>query len=128
MALEFRSNGADQRSVFLPLFYAFYRNPSDDKLLSNPEREFIARGEAQPEDRTRAAQGAPLRYLLRQRRVGDFALGFASYNYKLLFAAYLAAELSVHRSPHRLISFSDVHQRSLAHRHGNGFGHWRMAG
>jgi MFS transporter, ACS family, D-galactonate transporter len=81
--------------LFLALFYAFYRNPSDDKFLTNVEREFIARGEAQPEDRTRAAQGAPLRYLLRQRRVWGLALGFASYNYSFyLLLTWLPSYLS----------------------------------
>src|SRR6267378_745717 len=55
--------------LYFALFYAFYRNPSEDKLLTVAEREFIARGGAQPEDRARAAKGAPLVYLIRQRRV-----------------------------------------------------------
>ena len=67
--------------VFLGLFYGFYRNPSDDKFLTAREREYIARGGAQPEDRARAEKGAPLFYLLRQRRVWGLVLGFASYNY-----------------------------------------------
>jgi MFS family permease len=67
--------------LFIALFYAFYRNPSDDQLLTATEREHIARGGAQPEDRARAEKGAPLVYLLRQKRVWGLALGFASYNY-----------------------------------------------
>ncbi|HET8925295.1 MAG TPA: MFS transporter [Candidatus Acidoferrum sp.] len=67
--------------LYLVLFYAFYHNPSEDKSLSAAEREFIARGGAQPEDAIKAAKGAPLGYLLRQRRVCGLALGFASYNY-----------------------------------------------
>src|ERR1700726_1278443 len=67
--------------LYFALFYAFYRNPSEDKLLTDAEREFIVRGGAQPEDRVRAAQGAPLAYLLQQRRVWGLVLGFASYNY-----------------------------------------------
>src|SRR6266852_3999961 len=67
--------------LYFALFYAIYRNPSEDKLLSSAEREYIARGGAQPEDRVRAAKGAPLAYLLRQHRVWGLALGFASYNY-----------------------------------------------
>ena len=67
--------------VYFALFYAFYRNPGEDKLLSAAEREFIARGGAQPEDAVRAAKGAPLAYLLRQPKVCGLALGFASYNY-----------------------------------------------
>jgi ACS family D-galactonate transporter-like MFS transporter len=67
--------------LFLALFYAFYRNPSEDKFLTSAERDYIARGGAQPEDRARAEKGAPLVYLLQQRRVWGLVLGFASYNY-----------------------------------------------
>jgi len=67
--------------VFFILFYAFYRNPSEDKRLSEVERQFIAKGGAQPEDQARAAKGAPLWYLIRQRRVSGLALGFFGYNY-----------------------------------------------
>jgi MFS family permease len=81
--------------LFLALFYAFYRNPSEDKLLSGAEREYIARGGAQPEDRARAAKGAPLAYLLRQQRVWGLALGFASYNYSFyLLLTWLPSYLS----------------------------------
>ncbi|MHB8501624.1 MAG: MFS transporter [Candidatus Acidiferrales bacterium] len=67
--------------LFFGLFYAYYRNPSEDKGLSDAERQFIAKGGAQPEDRATAAKGAPLWYLLRQKRVCGLALGFAGYNY-----------------------------------------------
>ena len=77
-------------AVYFALFYIFYQNPSEDKLLTDAEREFIKRGGAQPEDRARAAKGAPLGYLLRQRRVCGLALGFASYNYSFyLFLTWL---------------------------------------
>jgi MFS family permease len=86
--------------LYFALFYAFYRNPSEDKLLTDAEREFIARGGAQPEDRARAAKGAPLVYLLRQRKVWGLALGFASYNYTFYFLltwlpSYLSTALHV---------------------------------
>lgn len=81
--------------LFFALFYAYYRNPSEDKLLSSAEREYIGRGGAQPEDRARAAKGAPLGYLLQQRRVWGLALGFASYNYSFyLLLAWLPSYLS----------------------------------
>jgi ACS family D-galactonate transporter-like MFS transporter len=67
--------------LFFASFYAFYRNPSEDSRLSNAERHFIAQGGAQPEDRAKAAEGAPLLYLLGQRRVCGLALGFFGYNY-----------------------------------------------
>jgi len=81
--------------LYFALFYAFYRNPSEDKRLTDAEREFIVRGGAQPEDRVRAAQGAPLAYLLRQRRVWGLVLGFASYNYTFyLLLTWLPTYLS----------------------------------
>jgi ACS family D-galactonate transporter-like MFS transporter len=86
--------------IYFALFCAYYRNPSEDKLLTAAEREFIARGGAQPEDRARAAKGAPLGYLLRKRKVWGLCLGFASYNYTFYFLltwlpSYLSTALHV---------------------------------
>jgi sugar phosphate permease len=67
--------------LYFLLFYVFYRNPSEDKALSAAECNFISQGGAQPEDRAKAAKGAPFGYLLRQRKVWGLVLGFASYNY-----------------------------------------------
>ena len=67
--------------VYLALFFAFYRNPSEDKKLSDAEREHIRRGGAQPEDPVRAAQGAPLKYLITRKKVIGLAIGYGSYNY-----------------------------------------------
>jgi len=81
--------------LYFALFYAYYRNPSEDERLTKEEREFIVRGGAQPEDQARAARGAPLGYLVRQRRVCGLALGFASYNYSFyLLLTWLPAYLS----------------------------------
>jgi sugar phosphate permease len=81
--------------LYFALFYAFYRNPSEDKLLTDAERQFIAEGGAQPEDPARAAKGAPLAYLLRQRKVWGLALGSASYNYTFyLLLTWLPSYLS----------------------------------
>jgi MFS family permease len=80
---------------YFVLFYLFYRNPSEDKSLSDAEHDFILRGGAQPEDRIRSAGGAPLGYLLRQRRVWGLVLGFASYNYTFyLLLTWLPSYLS----------------------------------
>jgi MFS family permease len=82
--------------LYFVLFYAFYRNPSEDLRLSGAERQFIAKGGAQPEDRVLAAKGAPLGYLLRQRRVCGLALGFASYNYTFyLLLTWLPSYFSI---------------------------------
>src|SRR6266853_374881 len=83
--------------LYFALFYGIYRNPSEDKLLTAAEREFIARGGAQPEDRVKAAKGAPLVYLLRQRKVW----GLASVVSFLLFA----------RGP---VSLGALYQRAVA--------------
>jgi MFS transporter, ACS family, D-galactonate transporter len=81
--------------LYLALFYRFYQNPSGDKSLSPAERDFIVRGGAQPEDRVRAAKGAPLVYLLRRRKVWGLALGSASYNYTFyLLLTWLPSYLS----------------------------------
>jgi len=73
----------------------FYRKPSEDRSLSAEERSFILCGGAQPEDRVRAAKGAPLGYLLRQRKVWGLVLGFASYNYTFyLLLTWLPSYLS----------------------------------
>jgi ACS family D-galactonate transporter-like MFS transporter len=81
--------------LYFGLFYAFYRNPSEDKALTAAEREFIAKGGAQPEDQARAAKGAPLLYLLQQPKVWGLALGFGSYNYTFyLLLAWLPSYLS----------------------------------
>jgi sugar phosphate permease len=81
--------------AYFALFYLFYRNPSEDKLLSVAEREFITQGGAQPEDRAKSAKGAPLIYLLRQRKVCGLALGFAAYNYSFyLLLTWLPSYLS----------------------------------
>jgi MFS family permease len=67
--------------LYFLLFYFYYRNPSSDRKLSAAERTYIRDGGAQPEDSSRAAQGAPISYLLRQRKVWGLALGSAAYNY-----------------------------------------------
>lgn len=97
--------------LYFALFYGLYRNPSEDKALSAAEREFIARGGAQPEDSIRAAKGAPLTYLLRQRKVWGLALGFASYNYTFyLLLTWLPSyfEGALHLNLFRSVLFTSV--------------------
>jgi MFS transporter, ACS family, D-galactonate transporter len=91
---SFAATGVVSLGYFV-LFYLFYRNPSEDRSLSAVERDFILRGGAQPEDRGRAADGAPLKYLLRQPKVWGLVLGFASYNYTFyLLLTWLPSYLS----------------------------------
>jgi MFS transporter, ACS family, D-galactonate transporter len=82
--------------LYFILFWAFYRNPSEDGRLASAEREFIQQGGAQPEDQVKSARGAPLAYLLKQREVCGLAMGFAAYNYSFyLLLTWLPSYLSV---------------------------------
>jgi len=67
--------------IYFVAFVAFYRNPSHDAKLTDVEREHIRNGGAQPEDPARAAQGAPLKYLITRKKVLGLALGYGSYNF-----------------------------------------------
>jgi MFS transporter, ACS family, D-galactonate transporter len=81
--------------VYFALFYAFYRNPSQDAKLEKTEREYIRRGGAQPEDPQRAAAGAPLGYLITRKKVIGLAIGYGSYNYVFyLLLTWLPAYLA----------------------------------
>jgi len=81
--------------LYFLLFYRYYRNPSEDRRLSEIERDFIRMGGAQPEDQLRAERGAPLGYLLRQKKVWGLVLGFAAYNYTFyLLLTWLPSYLS----------------------------------
>ena len=88
-------------SVFyFVLFYWVYRNPSEDKLLTDVERQFIVSGGAQPEGFGKAGKGASTAYLLSHRKVAGLVLGFASYNYTFYLLltwlpSYLSAALHV---------------------------------
>jgi ACS family D-galactonate transporter-like MFS transporter len=96
---------------YFVLFYAFYRNPSEDASLTAAERELIAQGGAQPEDCAKAAEGAPLVYLLGQPKVWGLCLGFASYNYTFyLLLAWLPSYLS---SAHHIDLFHAVLYTSI---------------
>lgn len=81
--------------VYCALFFWLYRNPSEDAALTDAERQFIREGGANPEGSAETSEGASLRYLLRQRKVGGLVLGFASYNYTFyLLLTWLPSFLS----------------------------------
>jgi MFS transporter, ACS family, D-galactonate transporter len=67
--------------MYFAAFYGIYRNPSEDRRLSDGEREWIRAGGAQPETLVARSQGASLTYLLQQPKVYGLALGSAAYNY-----------------------------------------------
>jgi MFS transporter, ACS family, D-galactonate transporter len=83
--------------LYFVLFYAIYRNPSEDSRLSAQERQLIHQGGAQIEGQTSAGHpGASLSYLLRQRKLYGLALGWGAYNYTFfLLLTWLPSYLSI---------------------------------
>jgi len=82
--------------LYFAVFYAVYRNPSEDHGLSNEELQFVLKGGAQPEGQATAQSGASLSYLLKQPKVYGLALGWGAYNYTFfLLLAWLPSYLSV---------------------------------
>jgi MFS family permease len=87
--------------LYFVLFFAFYRNPSEDSGLTAAERDYIASGGAQPETPVgRAEATSSLIYLVGQPKVLGLCLGFAAYNYSFYFLltwlpSYLATALQL---------------------------------
>jgi ACS family D-galactonate transporter-like MFS transporter len=67
--------------LYFVLFYWIYRNPSEDKTLTDAERNYIALGGAQPEGAAKEGRGISLLELVSQRKVIGLVLGSAAYNY-----------------------------------------------
>jgi MFS transporter, ACS family, D-galactonate transporter len=67
--------------LYFVLFSWIYRNPSEDKLLADAERNYIVNGGAQPEGAAKGGRRTGLLDLLIQRKVIGLVLGSAAYNY-----------------------------------------------
>ena len=81
--------------IFFLAFFAFYRNPSDDKRLSSEERAYISQGRAPEVETSGHQRGASLGYLLRQRKVWGLTIGFSAYGYSFyLFLTWLPSYLT----------------------------------
>jgi MFS transporter, ACS family, D-galactonate transporter len=63
---------------YFALFYWLYRNPTEDTKLSEAERQFIVRGDAQPKGFGKTGTGTSVAYLLSQRKVVGLVLGSAA--------------------------------------------------
>jgi MFS transporter, ACS family, D-galactonate transporter len=82
--------------VYFLLFFLVYRNPSEDRHLTERERELILEGGAQLEDERRAKGKGTMGYLLKQRKVYGLAFGWGAYNYAFyLLLTWLPSYLSV---------------------------------
>jgi sugar phosphate permease len=81
--------------AFFVAFYAFYRNPREDKRLSSAEAAYISEGGGTEEATSGTPEGASLGYLLRQRKVWGLTIGFAAYGYSFyLFLTWLPSYLT----------------------------------
>lgn len=86
--------------AYFVVFCLVYSNPSEDPALSAEESAYILQGNAHVEDLKKAERGAPLSYLLRQKKVWGLALGWAAYNYTFFLLltwlpSYLAQALHI---------------------------------
>lgn len=68
--------------LFFLAFFAFYRNPGNDKRLTYAERKYIEEGGAQPEGvPTSGSVSGTFLYLLGRTKVWGLTIGFAAYGY-----------------------------------------------
>jgi ACS family D-galactonate transporter-like MFS transporter len=74
--------------LFFAAFYLFYRDPADDKRLSDEERLFIQAGGANRAETMATAPGASIGYLIQRRKILGLVLGFFAYNYVFYLALY----------------------------------------
>ncbi|MCU1291701.1 MAG: major facilitator superfamily 1 [Bryobacterales bacterium] len=73
---------------FFLAFWFLYRDPDQDGRMSAAERSYIEAGGAQKKNGKGIRGGAPLGYLLKQRKVLGLVLGFFAYNYCFYLLLY----------------------------------------
>jgi MFS family permease len=113
--------------LYFVAFYIFYRDPKDDRRLTEIERRYIAAGGSQPHSDEESPKSAPLGYLLQQRKVLGLVFGFFGYNYCFYLLLYWMPTYfsALHLEPAALRA---LHERALARCDSNGPSGWRMAG
>ncbi|SDW15228.1 Sugar phosphate permease [Alicyclobacillus hesperidum] len=80
--------------VYVIIFWAMYRNPSEDRRLSAEERAYIEAGGTQAEGEAVGGTWSNLLYLLRFKKVWGVFIGFAAYGYSWwLFLSWLPGYL-----------------------------------
>ncbi len=80
--------------LYFVAYWIIYRDPSQDRRLSDAERAYIVAGGATPEGEAQGGQGAMLGTLLRNRKVWGLTLGFSAYGYSFyLFLTWLPGYL-----------------------------------
>ena len=96
--------------LYFLLFYAIYRDPQDDKKLTQEELAYIRRTDQEGQIHTGTGQAAPLRYLITQPKVLGLVGGFFAYNYCFyLFLTWLPSYFSaMHMNLEHSIVFTSV--------------------
>ena len=80
--------------AYFVAFYVFYRDPSEDRKLSDAERDYIRAGGATQEGSSATNSLGMLAYLLKNRKVWGLTIGFAAYGYSFyLFLTWLPGYL-----------------------------------
>lgn len=80
--------------IYFAVFWIMYRDPSEDRRLTDTERHYIQAGGATKEGVAEASAGAVLGYVLRARKVWGLTIGFGAYGYSMnLFTSWLPAYL-----------------------------------
>ncbi len=85
--------------IYFIAFWIWYRDPKEDKHLSQAEYTYIKKGGAQQENTTAESSswgdtGRNLLFLLRQKKVWALTLGFTAYGYSFyLFLSWLPGYL-----------------------------------
>ena len=80
--------------AYFVAYWAIYRDPSQDKKLTQAEHDYIVAGGASPEGVAQSGQSAMLGYLLTTRKVWGLTVGFSAYGYSFyLFLTWLPGYL-----------------------------------
>jgi len=91
---SFATTGFVSLAYFL-LFWLVYRDPQEDRRLSDEERRYIEEVRDERSAETAPPAASSLAYLLSQRKVLGLAIGFGSYNYVFyLLLTWLPSYLS----------------------------------
>ena len=97
--------------IYFLAYWVIYRDPSEDKRLTEAEHDYILKGGAVPEGAAEGGQGAMLGYLLRNRKVWGLTIGFSAYGYSFyLFLTWLPGYLvqSLHMSVLKSAGYASI--------------------
>jgi MFS family permease len=97
--------------AYFAAYLLVYRDPSQDRRLSQAEYAYIVDGGATPEGVAAGGNNAMLGYLLRNRKVWGLTIGFSAYGYSFyLFLTWLPGylEQTLHMSILRSAGYATI--------------------